>query len=312
MGKKSLDLSIIIVNYNTRELLKACLRSVFAETDGLDFEVFVVDNSSSDGSAKMVKNLFPRVHLIQNSRNLGFAEANNQAILKSQGRYVLLLNPDTVILSKALAKLVWFMDIHPDAGAAGCMLLNPGGSIQYSMRNFPTFLNQLSECFFLHRLFPRVAFFGEMVCDLERYEQTRIVDWVSGAALIVRKEAISQIGLLDESFFLYSEEKDWCYRAWQVGWKIYYYPEAQFIHHHGESGTDPNLFSHLLRSRVKFFQNYNSPARTWLFKKIVALRLLIRISLWFILSLIDWRGSRARNKLKVYLKGLAVTLLTDK
>lgn len=297
MNQKNLDLSVIIVNYNSKKFLQNCLKSVFAETSGLNFEVFVVDNNSSDGSTEKVKKLFPKICLIQNSENVGFAKANNQAIAQSKGRYVLPLNPDTRILSNAISKLVRFMDMRPDAGAAGCKVLNPDGSLQYSIRNFPTFINQLSECFFLHRIFPRIGLFSEMVRNIKRYQQTQVVDWASGAVLIVRREAINQIGMLDENFFLYSEEEDWCYRAWQAGWKVYFYPKADIIHHSGEYNTNQELFTQLVKSRFLFFKKHKG-GRAIIFRWVTYLNLLIRTVLWYLAVFL--RGKQAEQRLNAY------------
>jgi len=309
MHENDLNLSIIIVNYNGKEFLRKCLKSVYAETSDLDFEVFVVDNNSQDSDSEMIKKLFPRVHLIQNSENVGFAKANNQAILKSRGRYILLLNPDTVALPNAITNLVEFMETYPDAEAVGCKLLNLDGSIQYSIRNFPSLFSQLSECFFLHRIFPRNGLFGEVVSDERHYETAQAVDWVCGAVLMLGRETIDRIGMLDENFFLYSEEKDWCYRVWRAGGKVYYCPGAQFIHYQGESETDPKLFAELVRSKVRFFRKHKSIPESWVYRVIFSFSLLLRVGGWLLAAIIDsGKNGKARCKLNVYLKGFQASL----
>lgn len=304
MGHKPLDLSVIIVNYNTGKLLYDCLRSIFNETINIEFEVSVVDNASTDGSIRMVERCFPRVQIIKNSENMGFARANNQAIVKSKGRYLLLLNPDTIVLSDAITKFVEFMDTHPDAGLAGCKLLAPDGTIQYSMRNFPTITNQLFECLFLHRLFPKLTpLLGEVIYQKEAYCQENKVGWVSGAAMIVRREVLRKAGLLDENFFLYAEEIDWCYRISQVGYNIYFYPGAQIIHYAGEFKSNPNLLIEDLRSRLQLYQKHYSSLRVLGFRLVMFLYLLIRVCTYFVAMAI-FRNKRASIRLNAYWQGL--------
>lgn len=297
MKNTSPHISVIIVNYNGREYLHDCVTALIEQTTKLRFEVFIVDNNSTDESAVEVGNAFPQVTLIKNSENVGFAKANNQAIKLSRGRYILLLNPDTVMAPSALTQLSSFMESHPEAGAAGCKLLNSDGSIQYSIRNFPNLFNQLSECFFFHKLFPTNSVFGELVSDLSRYETAQTVDWVTGAALIIRREALAQIGELDEKFFMYSEEKDWCFRAWQNGWKVYYCPDATIVHYSGEYNTNAERFAQLIKSRRRFFSKHMGRwAMTYGF--ITKLNLIIRAGAWRVAV---WaKRDRAKEQLYVY------------
>ncbi len=230
-----MDLSIVIVNWRVKDLLKKCLRSIFDETKNIFFEVFVVDNNSGDGSVEMVRSRFPRVDLTASAENLGFAKGNNLAIKKTRGRYILLLNPDTEILENALEKMVRFMDAHPECGIAGCKLLNADLSLQPSVRSFPTLASQVMILLKLHHLFPySKAMYKYLVQDFD-YEKTQEVDQIMGAFMIIRREVIEKIGLLDENFWIWFEEVDFCKRAKASGWKILYTPEAKIIHHFGQS-----------------------------------------------------------------------------
>ena len=297
------DLSIVIVNHDSREFLRKCLKSIFGETAGINFEVFVVDNNSKDDSSRMVSDSFPEVHLTQNAENVGFAKANNQAILNSRGRYVLLLNPDTVIGSNALVKLMQFMEDHPDAGVAGCKLLNEDGTLQYSMRNFPTITNQLAECFFLHKFLSRISKFGEVIYKNRSYKKIQIADWITGAVFMIRRETLDAVGPLDEDYYLYVEETDWCLRARNAGWKTYYYPGTEVMHVGGECGVNPVLLRLLINSRLIFFKKHKSSFKFLLFKFITFLNLSIRATLWS-LARFFIRSKRATLRYGAYSGGL--------
>jgi GT2 family glycosyltransferase len=230
-----MDLSIIIVNWKVKDLLEKCLQSVFEQTKNISFEVFVVDNNSGDGSVEMVRQKFPQVDLTASGENLGFAKGNNLAIKKSRGRYVLLLNPDTEILENALEKMVHFMDAHEDCGVAGCNLLNSDSSLQFSVRAFPDLASQVFILLKIHHLFPHSKAMYKYLVQNFDYGKTQEVDQVMGAFMIIRREVLDKIGLLDENFWIWFEEVDFCKRAKSAGWKIFYTPEAKIIHHYGQS-----------------------------------------------------------------------------
>jgi hypothetical protein len=230
-----MDLSIIIVNWKVKDLLEKCLRSVFDQTKNISFEVFVVDNNSGDGSVEMVREKFPQVDLTASAENLGFAKGNNLAIKKSRGKYILLLNPDTEILENALEKMVRFMDAHPECGIAGCKLLNPDLSLQPSVRAFPDLASQVFILLKIHHLFPHSKAMYKYLVQNFDYEKTQEVDQVMGAFMMIRREVIEKIGLMDETFWLWYEEVDFCKRAKDAGFKILYTPEAKIIHFFGQS-----------------------------------------------------------------------------
>ena len=232
-----MDLSVVILSYNTRDLLEQALRTVVAAAVDLEVEVIVVDNASHDDSADMVAEKFPQVRLIRNPRNVGFAAGNNIAFRQASGRHVLLVNSDTIVRRDSLSCLVRFLDEHPEAGAAGCKILNPDGTLQPDcMRGFPTPMAAFFKVSGLSRFFsnsPRFARYNMTYLDPE---QTHQVDALSGSCMMVRKQTMDQVGMLDEDYFMYGEDLDWCFRMHAAGWKIYYVPETEIIHFRGASG----------------------------------------------------------------------------
>ncbi|OGF21566.1 hypothetical protein A2316_03195 [Candidatus Falkowbacteria bacterium RIFOXYB2_FULL_38_15] len=230
-----MDLSIITVNWKVKDLLEKCLRSVYQQAKDISFEVFVVDNDSGDGSVEMVREKFPQVLLTASNDNLGFAKGNNVAAKDAKGRYILLLNPDTEILDNAIGKMVKFMDNHPGCGIAGCKLLNPDLTHQPSVRRFPNFLSQALILLKLHHLFPHSSPMSHYLAEDFDYTKTQPVDQVMGAFFMIRRKVIEKIGLLDEKFWIWFEEVDYCKRAKEAGFKILYTPEAKIIHYYGQS-----------------------------------------------------------------------------
>jgi GT2 family glycosyltransferase len=224
-----MDLSVIIVNWNTRDLLCQCLDSLTQKLEGVEMEILVVDNGSRDGSVAAVRKKSPGVRLIENSVNLGFAKANNQALSVSKGRYLLLLNPDAQAKDEAIPKMLFFMETHPEAGVVGAQLLNADESKQNSIANFPSLATELLNKSLLRWFFPE-KFPGKET----DYPDPVEVDSVIGACMLVRREAMEQVGLLDEKFFLFLEETDWCYRMKKAGWKIYHIPQAEVLHFQGK------------------------------------------------------------------------------
>jgi len=230
-------LSIIIVNWNTKDLLNDCLSSIFEDMSAPALEVIVVDNDSGDGSAEMVKANYQKVVLIENRDNVGFARGNNQGISISKGEYILLLNPDTIVKSGALSSLISFAESSPRAGAVGVKLVDEFGNPQCSYGYFPRTLSLFfGFSVFFSKLGILKSFYkplGVLSCELDAKPEE--VEYVSGACMLVRSEVISEVGMLDEDYFTYFEETDWCYRIRRSGWQIFYYPEAEIVHFGGAS-----------------------------------------------------------------------------
>jgi GT2 family glycosyltransferase len=252
------DVTVSIVSYNTRELLRACLRSVGASA-GASLEVLVVDNGSSDGSPAMVRDEFPGVRLIDSGANRGFAAANNIAIRESAGRHILLLNPDTTVLAGTIASMAAFLDARDDVSICGPRVLFPDGSFQSCGYNFPTPLTEV-------RMSRRVGRALRSIVGEERpapsgsspYE----CDWVDGCCLMIRRRVIDQIGPLDERYFLYTEELDWCFAARKAGWKIFALPQVEMFHHRGKSSEQVSDWSLtlLVETKLRYFRkNHGLP-----------------------------------------------------
>ncbi|MFD0869516.1 glycosyltransferase family 2 protein [Paenibacillus residui] len=231
-----MDLSIIILNYNTCELTLKALRSVYASRTGYQFEVILIDNASSDSSVEKIREEFPQVQLIENQENVGFAIANNQGMRIAAGRYILLLNSDTIVQTDTLEIMVRFMDEHPDVGASGCKVILPDGSLDKACRRgFPTLSASFYYAFGISKLFPHVPRFNQYQLGYLNPDEEYPVDCLVGAFMLVRRKAIDEVGLLDEQFFMYGEDVDWCYRIKQAGWTNYYYPKTHIIHYKGAS-----------------------------------------------------------------------------
>lgn len=227
-----MKLSIVIVDTNELHFLRTCLKAVFEQTTGIDFEVFVVDNGSTDGSREALAKEFPSVKVIVNRENLGFAAANNVALPQTTGEYVLLLNPDTEVLDGAIQKTVAFMESHPQAGIAGCKLLFPDGTVQPSVRGFPTVLYAFLEATFLYLLLPRDRIVRAEGITRFDYSKTEDVDWLIGAYFMIRRTLMEKIGLLDEQFWIYGEEESYCQTAKDAGFETWYVPQSRVIHYY--------------------------------------------------------------------------------
>lgn len=262
-----MSLSIIIVNFNTHDLLKNCLASIFNQK-GVEYEVWVVDNASQDGSTQMVEKDFPQVKLIKNKKNLGFAKGNNVAIRKAQSKYLFLLNSDTILKDQALIKIYDFLESNPKAGILGVKILNPDGSSQPSVGKFYGLANTLL-----------MLFGGERFGFLRRsLAKTTEVDWVSGAAMIVRREVVDKIGLLDERMFMYMEEVEFCFRAKKCGFKTYFFPQPEVIHFIRGSGSKPEAILGIYKGLIYFYQKHMP---LW---QLPILRLLLKVKAFLALT----------------------------
>jgi GT2 family glycosyltransferase len=256
------DLSVVILSWNVRDLLRGCLRSLSrpAEPDErpLDIEIIVVDAASADGSAEMVEREFPGVRLIASVENLGYSRGNNLGLAAARGRYLLVLNPDTEVAGGALRALVHYADAQPQVGLIGPQLLNLDGTPQSSRRRFPTLLTAFFESTWLQPYAPRRLLDRYYARDLPG-DRAAEVDWVTGACLFIRRAVYEQIGGFDEGFFMYSEELDYCRRARAAGWRVVYYPLAQVVHFEGKSSEQalPERHIRFQRSKIRYFRKYH-------------------------------------------------------
>ncbi|MCK4352410.1 glycosyltransferase family 2 protein [candidate division WOR-3 bacterium] len=295
-------LSIIIVNFNTKEALRHCLESIIKNTNRLNYEILVVDNHSSDKSIKMVKRKFPQVGLIENKENIGFSRANNQAIYKAKGKYILFLNPDTIIVDNAIGKMFMVIESHPKIGILGCKILNPDGSTQWiSCGKFLTPLTLFLWQTLLEKLFNKSKLFGGREMRYWIRNTNRAVDWVSAVSMIVRRKVIQDIGMFDENFFSYLEDAEFCYRAKEKKWKVYFLADASIIHLLSQSW---NLFPkegliQTLESTSIFFTKHYGKFSDFFCKLLIFYGSSLRLSIWIIHLLITKKASY-RKKVKIH------------
>ncbi|MFH0896414.1 MAG: glycosyltransferase [Bacteroidota bacterium] len=284
-----MKLSIIIVNYNVKHFLEQCLISVREACKNIPSEVFVVDNNSVDGSAELVKSKFPEVIFIRNEQNLGFAKANNLAIHKASGEYMLLLNPDTIVESDTFSKVITFMDSHADAGGLGVRMLDGKGKfLPESKRGLPTPSVAFYKIFGLSKLFPRSKRFGKYHLTYLDPSQTHVVDVLSGAFMLLRKSVVDVTGPLDEDFFMYGEDIDLSYRITKAGFKNYYFPETRIIHYKGESTKKSSInyvfvfYNAMLIFARKHFSKKNAKLLSFLIHLAIFLRASMAIFSQFV------------------------------
>lgn len=274
----SVDLSIIIVSWNVRNLLRDCLNAVDAGRGTLQLEVIVVDGASSDGSPQMVADEFPWVRLIACRENVGFPRGNNLGLAQAVGRHVLLLNPDTVVLDDALSRMVAYLDTHGDVGGVGGQLLNPDGSVQSSRRRFPTLATAVFESTWFESYAPKRLLRDYYAQDLPD-DASADVDWVVGACLMVPRRVVGVVGPLDEDYFMYSEELDWCRRIRNMGFRVVYLPEARIIHHVGKSSEQAVTARHInfQRAKLRYFRKFNGRLAASVLRVILLLNYVAQI-----------------------------------
>jgi len=257
-----MDLSVIIVTWNSRNHLADCISSVVASCRELSHEILIVDNASGDGTGEWVRQAFPEVKLIQNSENVGFARACNQGLAQAHGRYFFLLNPDTQLQNRALAEMVAFMDDHKDIGALGCVLKDRRGKIDYrGGRRFPTLWSEFCEKTTLDRFLVRFPVYSGYLLSDWNHATSREVETLSGACILTRREVVEQVGTLDERFFMYGEDVDWCYRIKQAGWHVFYFAEAEVVHIGGQSSqlVSQRMGIEALQSMNYLFRKHYGP-----------------------------------------------------
>lgn len=293
-----MDLSFIIVNWNTKRLLVGCLQSIKSTVINLTYEVIVLDNGSLDDSVKTVRERFPEVKVIENKQNLGFAKANNIGLSMMRGKYAVLLNTDTILKEKAIKNVVDFMDKNAEVGICGVQLLNEDGSRQNSIANIPNLMTELTNKSLLRRLFPKI-YLGKG----HRFSEPVEVESVIGACMVVRRDAIEKIGYLDEDYFFFLEETDWCLRFRKNGWKVFHNPHAEVFHLQGQTAKTVLIGARIeyWRSRYLFFRKHKSVVE----QAVLMAGLLLKLSVDLILSFLYGVGTlfvnnRVRGKIKLY------------
>ena len=301
------DISFIIVNWNTRDILINCLNSIYKTVGDIDYEICVVDNNSTDGSQEAIKKHFPEVNLIENKTNTGFAYANNQAIKIMQGRFALLLNSDAILQEGAVRNLLSFMDDFPGAGIAGAQLLNDNGSKQNSIDNFPSLETEVFNKSILRFFFP-----SKYPGKSRSYQSPIEVDSVIGACMMVREEAMGEVGIFDEDYFIFLEETDWCFRMHKNGWKVYHVPDARVIHLSGHSKRKSPWESQIeyYKSLYMFFRKNRGVVPYIALRILKPFKILINLILNVFGNLITlFQNEKLRNRLLKYHKLLIWHLL---
>lgn len=293
------SLSVIILSWNVRDLLRGCLHSL--PLDNPQIEIIVVDAASADGTPDLVRAEFHQVKLIASAENLGYTRGNNLGLRAATGHYCLILNPDTEILDDALARMLAHMDSHPRIGVLGPQLLYPDRAVQSTRRRFPTLATAFFESTWAQSLAPRALLDHYYARDLPDTHITE-VDWVIGAALLVRREAYTQVGGLDEGFFMYSEELDWQRRIKAAGWQVVYFPEAQIIHHEARSSAQVPAATHIRfnTSKVRYFRKYHGAfaaesLRVWLLSNFA-----FQLFLEWVKSLVGHKRELRHERIRVY------------
>jgi len=278
--------SVLVVSYRVKDLLRRCLETLRAQR-GVEFDVWVLDNDSGDGSADMVETTFPECHLVRSGENLGFARANNRLIDRAQGRLLALVNPDTELPPDALAVAVEVLGRHPGAAVAGLALRNTDGTPQLSCFAFPDPLNLLVESLGLHRALVHAGFATPSAAPEPRHGEGS-VPWVSGAFFVMRREAVERVGALDEGQLMYGEEMDWCWRARRAGFDVVWSDRARVLHHGGASGRDARgaLFVKNLEGRMTFLRRHRGGFAAAFGLELMTLAAAIRLPYW------RWRAAR--------------------
>ena len=296
-----LDLSIIIVSWNAKKYLEKCIASIIGKTVKYQTEIIVVDNASTDGSVELVKGQFPKVKVICNDTNLGFAKANNIGIKQGTGKYICLINSDVEILQGCFDSMVSYMEKNPEIGILGPQILDSNGNIQRSCMGFPTLWNAFCRALFLDKLFPKSELFGSYLMTFQNQNTTQPVDIINGCFWMVKKKVLKQVGLLDERFFIYAEDKDWCKRFWDAGWKVVYFPQAQAIHYGGASSSNAPIrfYIEMYRANYEYWKKYHSRPAQLTFLLITGLHHIIRlIGEMMLLVIRPSKRSYVLNKIK--------------
>jgi GT2 family glycosyltransferase len=279
-------LSIIIVTYNSEKLIGPCLDSILKTTANLDSEIIIIDNNSQDGTVNLVKTQFPQVRLTENKENVGFARAVNQGVKLAQGKFILLLNPDMRVLDKAILDSLEFLENDKKIGIVGGQLLyHETLKIQASFGKFPSLFTEFLYAFGLHKIFPWGRFIPKNIFSKGRFEKTHQVDWLGGGYMMINREVFDKVGLFDKNFFMYLEDIDFCYRAKNAGWRVYYFPKAKIVHHHMASSkkdiSKPIIYE--AKSLIYYFKKYKKSFGV--LKFLIRPRLNLRILIYFLPSL---------------------------
>jgi GT2 family glycosyltransferase len=297
---QKISLSICIVTYQARDYLRDCLNSLYAHAPNGEYEIIVVDNHSTDGTIETLERQFPQVQLIKNPTNNGFTAPMNQALRQAQGQYLLQLNPDTIVHDQALNQLIQFMQSHPKVGICGPKVLNTDGSLQKPCRRGESTPWAVITYFLgLSSLFPKSKLFGGYLMNYLDEDEINEVDGVAGSCMLLRREVIDQIGYLDERFFAYQEDADFCFQARQAGWKVYYVPTAQITHYGGQGGSRVQPYRSIFewhRSYWLYYRKNLAANYFFLLNWLYYLAMLVKLALALLSNLVRKEKFAGRQK----------------
>jgi GT2 family glycosyltransferase len=282
---ESMKLSIIIITYNSEHLIGPCLDSIYETIKDIDYEIIVIDNASSDNTVAFLQKKYPKINLVVNSENVGFARGVNQGIKKARGEFILLLNPDMRVLQGTINKSLAYLEKNSEIGILGCQFLYPNMRLQASFGNFPSLFTEFLQTTYLYKFLPWGRFIPESTISKKRFKKIHKVDWLSGGFMILRRDVFKKIGLFDENFFMYLEDIDLCFRARKAGFKIIYFPKAQVIHHHmASTKKDPSrAIINELKSLIYYFKKYKK--NIFILKILIYSKLYLQLSRYKLISL---------------------------
>ncbi|HPL63714.1 MAG TPA: glycosyltransferase family 2 protein [Syntrophales bacterium] len=306
------DVSVVVVSWNTREILLDCLRSALSTKDRLNMEITVVDNGSVDGSPEAVREYFPGVRIIRNGANLGFSRANNAGIRASTGKYICLVNSDVIFTENCIPLLFDHMEKNPLIGILGPQIIGRDGEVQRSCMGFPTVWNSLCRALALDAIFPNSKLLGGQLLTYWPHDTTREVDVVNGCFWMVRRAALDMVGLLDEKFFIYGEDVDWCRRFRSRNWKVAFYPEAQAVHLGGASSArmPVRFYLEMHRANLQYWKKHHGRRAQNLYRLTLILHDAVRLAAFALLSARDEdrAGSVSMGKVRRSAAGLRMLL----
>lgn len=273
------EVSIIIPSWNAKQYLQNCIESIVKETQANHVEIIVVDNASTDGSKELVQQQFPQVKLICNRANLGFAKASNIGIKQGSGRYFCIVNSDVEVLDGCFNRMIEYMEQNPEIGMLGPQILDANNNIQRSTMGFPTVWNTLCRALALDTIFPGSKLFGGYLMTFWSHDTLRKVDVINGCLWLVRREALNQVGMLDERFFIYAEDKDWCKRFWNAGWNVVYFPHARAIHYGGASSSQAPIrfYIEMHRANLQYWKKHHKRLAQIVFLLVTGLHNFVRL-----------------------------------
>ncbi len=300
MSNSSPVISIVIVTWNCKSYVEECLTSINSQQADISTEIVVVDNASTDGTAEMIAVRFPRVCLVRSPTNLGFAKGNNLGIGQTSGKYICLINPDVNVYPDCLAKMLRYLEEHPEVGLLGPQMLGPDGNVGRSTMRFPTIWNSLCRALALDSLFKRSRIFGGFLMRDFSHDLTKDVDILNGWFWMARRDALNQVGMLDDSLFMYGDDLDWCRRFHDAKWRVVFYAGTQAVHYGGRSSArcPVPLYIAMQRANFQYWEKHHGHFRTFLYMLITGIYHLVRMSGYSAKYLID-KAARAGSSYKV-------------